>query len=81
MVLAGGLFRHANDALERAIVGNMPDSEVVRARFEPAVGALLLAFDELDIAPDPDRLERSHPPAALFASEAPALAAAVRRRS
>ena len=81
VVLAGGLFRHANDALERAIVGNMPDSEVVRARFEPAVGALLLAFDELDIAPDPDRLERSHPPAALFASEAPALAAAVRRRS
>ncbi len=70
VVLAGGLFRHTNDALERAIAGAMPDSEVVKARFEPAVGALLLAFDEFDTVPDPARLERSYPPAALFASTA-----------
>jgi N-acetylglucosamine kinase-like BadF-type ATPase len=68
VVLAGGLFRHPCDALVRALEAELPGSALVEARFEPAAGALLLAFDEAGIAPDPERLLASLPPAALFAS-------------
>ncbi|MEO9176801.1 MAG: BadF/BadG/BcrA/BcrD ATPase family protein [Gaiellales bacterium] len=68
VVLAGGLFRHRGDALVRAITEQLPGSELVEARFEPAAGALLLAFDEAGIAADLERLAESLPPAALFTS-------------
>jgi N-acetylglucosamine kinase-like BadF-type ATPase len=68
LVLAGGLFRHPGDALVRAITEQFPGSEVVEARFEPAAGALLLAFDEAGSAADLERLAGSLPPAALFTS-------------
>ena len=68
VVLAGGLFRHPCDALVVAIGEQLPRSELVEARFEPAAGALLLAFDEAGAAPDLERLEASLPPADLFVS-------------
>ena len=36
------------------------------AAFEPAVGALLLAFDEAGATPDRERLLATIPPAALY---------------
>jgi N-acetylglucosamine kinase-like BadF-type ATPase len=68
VVLAGGLFRHPCDALERSIRENLPGCEIVKARFEPAAGALLLAFDAAGVVLDSDRLEASLPSAELFAS-------------
>jgi N-acetylglucosamine kinase-like BadF-type ATPase len=68
IVLAGGLFRHASDLLAHVIAQELPGSEIVMARFEPAVGALLLAFDELRIEPDIDRLIATIPPAELYAT-------------
>jgi N-acetylglucosamine kinase-like BadF-type ATPase len=68
VVLAGGLFRHPGDALVQAIGEQLPGSELVKARFEPAAGALLLAFDEAGVAPDPEQLATSLPPAELFGS-------------
>jgi hypothetical protein len=68
VVLAGGLFRHRSDLLEQAIAEELPESEIVMARFEPAVGALLMAFDEHGIEPDVDRLVESIPSAELYAT-------------
>jgi N-acetylglucosamine kinase-like BadF-type ATPase len=68
VVLAGGLFRHASDLLEEAIAEELPESEMVMARFEPAVGALLMAFDAHGIEPDVERLVASIPPAELYAT-------------
>lgn len=66
IVLAGGLFRHPSDLLERAIAERSPGHEIVMARFEPAVGALMLAFDEQDIEPDVERLTGTIPPSELY---------------
>ena len=69
MLLAGGVLRHPHaDALEREILRHAPGAELVRASVEPAVGALLLAFDAARIEPDLARLDATTPPAALFAS-------------
>jgi N-acetylglucosamine kinase-like BadF-type ATPase len=68
LVLAGGVFRHACPALAEAIAAGVPGAEIVRATREPAVGALLLAFDEAGLEPDVQRLEASFPAAELFAT-------------
>jgi N-acetylglucosamine kinase-like BadF-type ATPase len=68
LVLAGGVFRHACPALADAIAAGVPGAEIVRATREPAVGALLLAFDEAGVEPDVERLEASFPSAELFAT-------------
>jgi N-acetylglucosamine kinase-like BadF-type ATPase len=68
VVLAGGLFRHRSDVLVRALERELPGSALVEARFEPAAGALLLAFDEAGIAADPGRLIGSLPTDELFTS-------------
>jgi N-acetylglucosamine kinase-like BadF-type ATPase len=68
VVLSGGLFRHSCTALVDALASELPGSELVRARFEPAAGALLLAFDELGAAPELARLEATLPPDEFFAS-------------
>lgn len=74
IVLAGGLFRHHTDVLERALAERAPESEIVMASLEPAVGALLLAFDEAGVAPDNGRLLATIPSAELYetrSSDAP----------
>ena len=69
MLLAGGVLRHPHaEALEREILRHARGAELVRARVEPAVGALLLAFDAAGIEPDPAQLAATTPPATLFAS-------------
>ncbi len=69
LLLAGGVLRHAHaDALEREIYRHAPGAELVRASVEPAVGALLLAFDQAGLEPDPARITATTPPASLFAS-------------
>ncbi len=66
VVLAGGLFRHPSDRLQQVIADEMPESEIVMARFEPAVGALLMAFDEHGLEPDLEQLIDTIPPAELY---------------
>jgi N-acetylglucosamine kinase-like BadF-type ATPase len=68
LVLAGGVFRHSCTALADAIAAGVPGAEIVRATHEPAVGALLLAFDQAGLVPDIARLEASFPSAELFAT-------------
>jgi hypothetical protein len=57
------------DAVIARIHAVSPGITPIRSRYEPAVGALLLAFDAAGLAMTPermDRLERSLPPASLF---------------
>jgi len=62
------LLRHPSDLLEQTIADELPESEIVMARFEPAVGALLMAFDEHGTEPDLERLMDTIPPAELYAT-------------
>lgn len=54
VVLAGSLFKGSGsllvDTIRRAVCQVAPYARLVRARFEPAVGALLLAYDALGLA-------------------------------
>jgi len=75
LVLAGGVLRHPSPLLEEAIVAQVrsaaPDTVPVRSRFEPAVGALLLALEAASICVDDAllaRLEATAPAAALYAT-------------
>jgi N-acetylglucosamine kinase-like BadF-type ATPase len=68
VVLAGGLFRHRSRVLEETLAAALPNGRPGRAAHEPAVGALLLAFDALGVRPDADVLRGSVPPASLFAT-------------
>jgi N-acetylglucosamine kinase-like BadF-type ATPase len=61
LVLAGGVLRHPSPVLADAIAAEIPKAVPTRAEFEPAVGALLLAFDEFGIEPDLDKLRASLP--------------------
>jgi N-acetylglucosamine kinase-like BadF-type ATPase len=62
LVLAGGLLRHPGSPLiVEPLVARAPGSRPVRGTREPAVGALLMAFDRLDISPDMARLDASVP--------------------
>jgi N-acetylglucosamine kinase-like BadF-type ATPase len=58
VVLSGSLFKGAGplltDAITHAVHRVAPHARIVRARFEPAVGALLLAFDALGLATGED---------------------------
>jgi hypothetical protein len=51
------------------IAASMPGSQLVRALREPAVGALLLAFDAVGLAADEALLDASLPEAELFATQ------------
>jgi N-acetylglucosamine kinase-like BadF-type ATPase len=66
LVLAGGVLRHPSPVLADAIAAEIPKAVPTRAEFEPAVGALLLAFDELGIEPDLAKLRASLPDPALY---------------
>ena len=69
LVLAGGVLRHPAASLHAdAIARGVPDAVAVRASWEPAAGAVLLACDEAGFAPAPDRLRESLPADAFFAT-------------
>ena len=61
LVLAGGVLREPSSLLMEAIVARVqttsPEARPVQSRFEPAVGALLLALEEEGVAIDEPLLE------------------------
>lgn len=75
VVLAGSVFKGQGpllvDTVTQQIHRMAPHASIVRARFEPAVGALLLAYDALGIAADASvmqRLEGTVPAHDLFST-------------
>jgi len=76
LVLTGGVLRHPSPLLRDALVGRVreacPELHPVSSRFEPAVGAVLLALERMCINTNDalllDRLERTLPGAAFFAT-------------
>jgi N-acetylglucosamine kinase-like BadF-type ATPase len=75
LVLNGGIFKHPGRRLVEAIVEHLqpvyPNVMPVRSRYEPAVGALLLALEAAGITIDDKviaNLESSFPPAELFST-------------
>jgi hypothetical protein len=70
-VLAGGVLRHPAASLHApAVARDVPDAITVRATWEPAAGALLLAYDEAGEVPDPDVLRATLPAESFFATRA-----------
>jgi N-acetylglucosamine kinase-like BadF-type ATPase len=75
LVLAGGVLRHPSRLLHESMIARVrtvaPDVRAVNSRFEPVVGALLLAYDAAGIPTGEAllaQLSASLPPAALFAT-------------
>jgi N-acetylglucosamine kinase-like BadF-type ATPase len=68
VVLAGGVFRHPSRLLAETLMQRIPGGRAVPAAHEPAVGALLFAFDRAGVAADEARLEATAPPAATYAT-------------
>lgn len=75
LVLAGAVLRHSSKLLNRAITERVqeatPDARAIDSRYEPAIGALVLALESAGITlsePLLERLEDSVPPATLFAT-------------
>jgi N-acetylglucosamine kinase-like BadF-type ATPase len=75
LVLTGGVLRHPSPFLRDSLVARVqeiaPDARAIQSRFEPAVGAVLLALDLLSIETDADLLEgleETLPGAAFFAT-------------
>ena len=73
LALAGGVIRHGSGILVeagiRAVQERAPEARVVRPTFEPAVGALLLAFDRAAIEVTDAveaRLRATMPPSPLW---------------
>jgi N-acetylglucosamine kinase-like BadF-type ATPase len=70
LVLAGSVFRHPSPVLADAVAAELPAAVPTRSEFEPAVGALLLAFDELGLEPDLGTLRASLPDRAVYEGSA-----------
>jgi hypothetical protein len=68
VVLAGGVFRHASRLLAETLMQRIPGGRAVPAAHEPAVGALLFAFDRAGVKADEARLRATAPPAATYAT-------------
>ncbi|MBE2268759.1 MAG: hypothetical protein IAE80_11055, partial [Anaerolinea sp.] len=73
LILNGGVFRHPGTVMRSAITRRVrqesPDVQVVTSRFEPVVGALMLAFEETGLAITPEltaQFEATMPTADLF---------------
>ena len=73
LVLSGSVFRHRSNLLAEVLVARVkvlePEVRPTGSRFEPAVGALLLALERLAGQPGPEVLEQlaaSSPPGDLF---------------
>jgi N-acetylglucosamine kinase-like BadF-type ATPase len=67
LVLVGGVFRHPSSLLREAVQAEVPQGVPVEATVEPAVGALLRAFDALGIDADA-AVRASLPDSAVFAT-------------
>jgi len=62
LVMSGGLFHGGSELLERRIAREVPNALLTRLEAPPAVGAALMALDQLGSRPTPevqDRLSRS----------------------
>jgi len=75
LVLTGGVLRHPSPLLRDALIERVresaPDARAIQSRFEPAVGAVLLALDSMHILADAtllERLESTLPGAEFFAT-------------
>lgn len=75
LVLAGGVFRHHCPLLADSLVWHVQSKSLpvrpVRARLEPAIGAVLLALETAGVVIDAIALARLHaslPPVTLFAT-------------
>lgn len=75
LVLAGGVFRHPSRILKDCVVQRVhldaPAAQPVESRFEPAIGAVLLALEAAGVTVDEtilSNVRQSIPPAALFAT-------------
>jgi N-acetylglucosamine kinase-like BadF-type ATPase len=68
LVLAGGVLRHGSTLMVDAICSRVPQATPLRAQREPAVAALLWAFDAAGVRPDIARLHDTVPDAATFAT-------------
>lgn len=75
LVLAGGILRHSYRKLVESIIAQVrtvsPEVTPARAAFEPAVGALFLAYDLVGVIVDDlvkTRIIESAPPDALFST-------------
>jgi N-acetylglucosamine kinase-like BadF-type ATPase len=73
LVLAGGVFRHSGrllaDALIERVHSASPQARPIFSRFEPAIGALLLAYEAVGMTVNETLLEKlatSLPQATLF---------------
>ena len=69
LVLAGGVLRHGSPLMVDAICSLLPQAKPLRAQREPAVAALLWAFDAAGVPPDFARLHDTVPDAATFATD------------
>jgi N-acetylglucosamine kinase-like BadF-type ATPase len=69
LVLAGGALRHGSPLMVDAICSLLPQATPLRAQREPAVAALLWAFDAAGLPPDLARLHDTVPDAATFATD------------
>ena len=67
LVLVGGVFRHPTSLLREAVQAEVPLGVPVEAAVEPAVGALLRAFDALGVSVD-EAVQASLPAASVFAT-------------
>ncbi len=73
LVFAGGVLRHpASHLLTDAIARRLPAGDPRRARYEPAVGALLLALDAGGAGWEASTLDASLPPEEAFKPESSA---------
>ena len=68
LVLTGGVLRHPSPVLRAAIQAQLPGATAVSTRWEPAVAALLRAFDRLGVDATA-RVEDTLPDASLFATD------------
>ena len=75
LVLTGGVLRHPSPVLTQAIIARVhttsPGAQPRRSRFEPAIGALLLALEEAAVNVDEAVLQKitaTLPPSTLFAT-------------
>jgi len=77
VVLSGSVFKGRGpllvDTITQAVHRVAPRARIVRAELEPALGAVLLAYDALGLRVLPqvyDNLRRTAPPPAFFSTEA-----------